>query len=148
MKLFEHKKHEHAVQNINDVHDDQITFGERIADKVASVMGSWTFIIGQSAVLVLWIIINTVAFIIHWDSYPYILLNLALSFQAAFATPVILMSQNRQASKDRLTAEHDYQINMKAEEETRQLIMHLYEQDKELLKQTSMLLELLGKKEE
>lgn len=143
MKLFEHKPHPHKIKNINEVHDDQLTFGQRVADAVASVMGSWKFIIIQSVILVIWICINTIALFIHFDGYPYILLNLALSFQAAFATPIILMSQNRQASKDRLSAEEDYNVNRKGEEETRQLIQHLYEQDKELSIQTNMLIDLI-----
>lgn len=143
MRLFEHKQYLHKIKNINLEHDDQLTFGQRVADNVASIMGSWKFIIIQSVILIFWILLNTLALISHWDGYPYILLNLALSFQAAFATPIILMSQNRQASKDRLVAEHDYQINMKGEEETRQLIQHLYEQDAELLKQTTMLIDII-----
>jgi uncharacterized membrane protein len=143
MRLFEHKPHRYRIKNINDIHDDQLGMGDKIADKVASIMGSWNFIITQSIILFIWIVLNSIALISHWDGYPYILLNLALSFQAAFATPIILMSQNRQTEKDRLAAEHDYQINMKGEEETRQLIQHLYEQDAELLKQTTMLIDLL-----
>jgi len=143
MKLFEHKPHAHKTQNINEVHDDQLGLGARVSDVFASVMGSWKFIIIQSAILILWILFNTLALIAHWDGYPYILLNLALSFQAAFATPIILMSQNRQAAKDRLTAEEDYNVNKRGEEETRQLIQHLYEQDAELLKQTTMLIDLI-----
>lgn len=141
MKLFEHKPHPHKPQNANDLHE--LTRGQKIADGVAAIVGSWPFIIIQSIILAVWIGFNSIAFIVHWDSYPYILLNLALSFQAAYAAPFIMISQNRQASKDRLMADHDYQINLKAEEETRQLIMHLYEQDSELLKQTSMLYDLL-----
>jgi uncharacterized membrane protein len=143
MKIFEHKPHPYQTQNLNAVHDNSLSIGQRVSDAFASIMGSWRFIIIQSIILVIWIVINTVAFFVHWDNYPYVLLNLALSFQAAFATPIILMSQNRQASKDRLMAEHDYQINLKNEEETRQLIQHLYEQDSELLKQTTMLITLL-----
>src|SRR5260370_33485750 len=146
MKLFEHKPHIYKIKNINKVHDDQLSVGAKVSDKVASIMGSCRFIITQSILLIIWIIINTIALIVHFDGYSYILLNLALSFQAAFATSVILMSQNRQASKDRLASEHDYQINLKGEEETRQLIQHLYEQDAELLKQTNMLLHLVQQK--
>jgi len=77
------------------------TAGERIADTVASTMGSWPFIITQSTILAGWIVLNVLAIIHHWDPYPFILLNLMLSFQAAYAAPFIMMSQNRQASKDR-----------------------------------------------
>lgn len=92
-----------------------LTVGQRIADIVASNMGSWRFIIIQSAILVVWIILNITAYVERWDPYPFILLNLALSFQAAYAAPFIMMSQNRQQDVDRLAAEHDYQVNIKAE---------------------------------
>jgi uncharacterized membrane protein len=95
--------------------EDQLTMGQKIADTVAATMGSWRFIIIQSAILVFWIAANIVAFINHWDPYPFILLNLALSFQAAYAAPFIMMSQNRQQDIDRLAAKNDYDINIKAE---------------------------------
>ena len=93
----------------------KLTLGQRIADTVASNMGSWRFIIIQSTILIGWIILNITAYIEHWDPYPFILLNLALSFQAAYAAPFIMMSQNRQQDVDRQAAEHDYQVNVKAE---------------------------------
>ena len=93
----------------------ELTLGQTIADWVASFMGSWPFIIGQSIILAIWIVLNLVAVIQHWDPYPFILLNLALSFQAAYAAPFIMMSQNRQQDIDRKEAENDYKINIKAE---------------------------------
>ena len=93
----------------------QLTLGQRVADKVAATMGSWTFIILQSIILLVWIVLNIAAYIDHWDPYPFILLNLALSFQAAYAAPFIMMSQNRQQQIDRQAASDDYQINVKAE---------------------------------
>jgi uncharacterized membrane protein len=95
--------------------DIELTLGQRIADQVAATMGSWPFIITQSTILLGWIILNIAAWMNHWDPYPFILLNLALSFQAAYAAPFIMMSQNRQQDIDRLAAESDYQINVKAE---------------------------------
>ncbi len=92
-----------------------LTFGQRIADTVAATMGSWKFIIIQSVILLAWIVLNITAYIEHWDPYPFILLNLALSFQAAYAAPFIMMSQNRQQDIDRVAAKTDYQINVKAE---------------------------------
>ena len=94
---------------------DQLTMGQKIADAVASNMGSWRFIIIQSGLLFVWVVLNITAFVFHWDPYPFILLNLALSFQAAYAAPFIMMSQNRQQDIDRLAAENDYQVNIKAE---------------------------------
>jgi uncharacterized membrane protein len=98
-----------------------LTLGQRIADTVAATMGSWKFIIIQSTILLLWITLNFAAWIQHWDPYPFILLNLALSFQAAYAAPFIMMSQNRQQDIDRLAAENDHQINIKAELEIESL---------------------------
>jgi uncharacterized membrane protein len=98
------------------------TLSARISDKVASIVGSWYFIIIQSLLLLLWIVYNLVnptAF----DPYPFILLNLVLSFQAAFTAPIIMMSQNRQSEVDRHNAEADYHINIKAEKEV--ALLHL-----------------------
>src|SRR5690242_18400618 len=94
---------------------DQLTPGQRIDDAVAAMMGSWKFIISQSAILLVWIVLNITAYVEKWDPCPFILLNLALSFQAAYAAPFIMMSQNRQQDIDRQAAEHDYQVNIKAE---------------------------------
>jgi uncharacterized membrane protein len=96
-------------------HERPRTTGARVADWVARTVGSWRFIIIQSIILVCWIIANVVGYIRHWDPYPFILLNLVLSFQAAYTAPIIMMSQNRQAERDRRDAENDYRINVKAE---------------------------------
>ena len=101
---------------------EKTTFGERIADKVASFGGSWAFIISFFLVLASWITINATALLVKpFDPFPFILLNLILSCLAAIQAPVIMMSQNRQEAKDRLRSEHDYQINLKAELEVRGL---------------------------
>jgi uncharacterized membrane protein len=97
------------------------TVGQKISDAVTSVVGSWAFIIIQSILLVLWILLNLMAWINAWDPYPFILLNLVLSFQAAFTAPIIMMSQNRQNEIDRSRSENDYHINVKAELEIEQL---------------------------
>ena len=93
----------------------QLTLGQKVADRVAATMGSWPFIIIQTTILVAWIGLNVTAYVQRWDPYPFILLNLALSFQAAYAAPFIMMSQNRQQEIDRREAENDHQINIKAE---------------------------------
>jgi len=127
-------KHDHPpVIDVNEVADERMTMGARIADGVASTVGSWRFIIIQSVLLFAWIVINVTAFIEHWDPYPFILLNLALSFQAAYAAPFVMMSQNRQAAKDRLMAESDYHCNTKGEEEIRHIMEHLDHQDTVIL---------------
>jgi uncharacterized membrane protein len=92
-----------------------LTLGQKVADAVAAGMGSWPFIIIQSGILAVWIVLNVTAWVEKWDPYPFILLNLALSFQAAYAAPFIMMSQNRQQDIDRKEAENDHQINVKAE---------------------------------
>jgi uncharacterized membrane protein len=112
----------------------QLTVGQRIADTVAANMGSWRFIIIQSIILVIWIILNVTAFIQQWDPYPFILLNLALSFQAAYAAPFIMMSQNRQQDIDRKHAEDDFRINIKAE-----LEIELLHQKIDQLRETEVL---------
>ena len=114
-------------RNVNEVVEEQMTLGERVADKVADTIGSWRFIIIQSLLIVLWITLNVVAWIEHWDPYPFILMNVMLSFQAAYSGPVIMMSQNRQSTKDRLAAEIDHQVNTKAELEINNLIRHVHE---------------------
>ena len=93
----------------------RLTLGQRVADSVAATMGSWKFIIFQSVILFLWISANLIGTMRGWDPYPFILLNLALSFQAAYAAPVLMMSQNRQRDVDRMAVENDYKINVKAE---------------------------------
>jgi uncharacterized membrane protein len=110
-------------KNVNDVHDDTLTFGQRLADKVASFGGSWTFMIIFATVLVFWVMLNTLLMSKAFDPYPYILLNLFLSMLASIQAPIIMMSQNRQSAKDRLDAAHDYEVNLKAEIE----IMALHE---------------------
>ena len=126
--------HRHPpVKNVNQAHAEALTTGQRIADGLAAVMGSWGFIIAQSILLAIWITLNVAAWINHWDPYPFILLNLALSFQAAYAAPIIMMSQNRQAAKDRLMAEQDYVVNIKAEEEVKSIMAHLEQQDEVMI---------------
>ena len=126
--------HRHPpVKNVNDLAASRLTAGERIADGLAAAIGSWRFIVTQTFVLTAWIAINVAAWIKHWDPYPFILLNLALSFQAAYAAPIIMMSQNRQAAKDRLMAEQDYQVNAKAEEEVKAIMHHLEQQDEVMI---------------
>jgi uncharacterized membrane protein len=127
-----HRPHP-ATRNLNEIHDAQLTVGERIADRFAAVMGSWPFIIVQSVLLAVWVVLNVVAWLHHWDPYPFILLNLALSFQAAYAAPIIMMSQNRQADKDRLAAQHDYEVNVKAEAGIHALLDHLEAQHEMIL---------------
>jgi uncharacterized membrane protein len=117
--------------------------GQKIADQVAATMGSWPFIIIQTGILFVWIILNVTAFVEKWDPYPFILLNLALSFQAAYAAPFIMMSQNRQQDIDRKEAENDHQINIKAELEIELLHQKVDElREKEVLMLTQAVKDL------
>ena len=110
-----------VARNVAHEFEEQMTFGQRVADRVAEIIGSWRFIIIQSTMLAVWIALNITAYVYRWDPYPFILLNLALSFQAAYAAPIIMMSQNRQSEKDHLQAKNDYEVNLKAELEIMQL---------------------------
>jgi uncharacterized membrane protein len=136
--------HEHPpVRNVNTEFEKRLTPGQIIADRVAAVVGSWPFIIIQSLLLVAWMAVNALLAVIAathpeylkaWDPYPFILLNLVLSFQAAYTGPIVMMSQNRQAEKDRLTAQQDYEVNQKAEEEIKIMMQHLLFQDEQILR--------------
>jgi len=116
----------HIARNVAQDISEKMTFGQKLADKVAAFGGSWTFISIFAVVLVVWVVLNSYVLLIFstsFDPYPYILLNLFLSMLAAIQAPIILMSQNRQAYKDRMSAEHDYEVNLKSELE----IMALHE---------------------
>lgn len=102
-------------------HREKLTFGQKVADNLAVGMGSWKFIISQTVFVFLWIILNLVAYVNHWDPYPFILLNLLFSTQAAYAAPIIMMSQNRQAERDRYQATEDYKTNLEAKKEIEEL---------------------------
>jgi uncharacterized membrane protein len=104
---------------------EALTLGQRVADGVAATMGSWRFIIIQSVVLAIWIALNVAGFVFQWDPYPFILLNLALSFQAAYAAPIIMMSQNRQEARDRMRAELDLETDLKAETLIEEVHLHM-----------------------
>lgn len=101
-------RHRHPA---NQRRYDQRTFGERLADQVTASFGSWAFISVQTVIVIIWIGVNLLAFLHRWDPYPFILLNLVFSTQAAYAAPLLLLSQNRQAERDRIKAEHDFRVN-------------------------------------
>jgi uncharacterized membrane protein len=151
-----HRLHEQEIKLLHQLREarrhlrepkpkSELTFGARLADRVAATMGSWSFIIIQSAILIVWMILNVTAYVQQWDPYPFILLNLALSFQAAYAAPIIMMSQNRQATIDRAAAEADYGVNAKAE-----LEIELLHQKIDLLREqeVSELIQIIRRLEE
>jgi uncharacterized membrane protein len=122
--------------------EEHLTLGQRAADWVAGFMGSWPFVLGQSFGLALWVALNLTAWVNHWDPYPFILLNLFLSLQAAYTAPVIMMSQNRQTLKDRIEAHNDFEVNQKTEAEVRAILEHLEAQNR-VLEQISLAVESL-----
>lgn len=109
------------VQTWHDKHRASLSFGQKIADKVANNMGSWTFIIVQSIIVLIWMTLNIIGLINHWDPYPFILLNLLFSTQAAYAAPIIMMAQNRQNERDRAQAIEDFHTNVGAKKEIEEL---------------------------
>jgi uncharacterized membrane protein len=120
--LVSMRNHELLTKNVDIESEQGWTLGERLADRLATFGGSWTFLICFAIFLILWIVINTAVIVIRPpDPYPFILLNLILSCLAAVQAPIIMMSQNRQEAKDRLRSQHDYQVNLKAELEIRHL---------------------------
>ena len=131
-------------RNVNEMVDEQMTLSERVADKAADLIGSWRFIIFQSVLVGVWITLNVVAWINHWDEYPFVLMNVVLSMQAAYSGPVIMMSQNRQSTKDRLAAEVDHQVNTKAELEIGLLMRRMDELEKNIAENQVELKSLIG----
>ena len=109
----------------HEKHKESLSFGQRLADSVAGGMGSWRFIIIQSIIVAIWMVCNVIGYIEHWDPYPFILLNLLFSTQAAYAAPIIMMAQNRQNERDRAQAMDDYRCNIEAKKEIEQLELHL-----------------------
>ncbi len=119
------------------------SMGAKVADGVASLVGSWRFIIIQSCILTAWITLNSLPGAPHWDTPPFILLNLMLSFQAAYSAPFIMMSQNRQAAKDRATAENDLATNIKAESEIEETGLEIKDVVDHLDRQDQLILQIL-----
>ena len=115
------KKYSAQLKTWHEIHSAERTFGQRIADSISNGMGSWTFIIIQTIFVLGWMACNLIGFLMHWDPYPFILLNLLFSTQAAYAAPIIMMSQKRQNERDRLQAMDDYQTNLEAKLEIEEL---------------------------
>ena len=131
----------HTPYTWHKKHRKEMTTGQKIADGLANVMGSWPFIIIQTIIIIFWIALNIVAYIQHWDPYPFILLNLLFSTQAAYAAPIIMMSQNRQNERDRAQAQSDFETNQKAESEIEELQVSLARIESDKLDKIIKLLE-------
>lgn len=132
-------------KNWHDKHIDTLGFGSRLADSVAKGMGSWRFIIVQTILVILWMGLNLVGYVYHWDTYPFILLNLVFSTQAAYAAPIIMMLQNRQSERDRMQAQADYQTNIEAKQEIEALTLILNKLDVDKLDKIIAMLEEMKK---
>ncbi len=144
---------EQTTRNIAELHLEKLSLGDKLADKLASFAGSWVFILSFLFILILWMVYNAATHKpLQFDPFPFILLNLVLSCMAAIQAPVIMMSQDRQESRDRLRDEEDYAVNRKAEHEVAKLhhqLHHLRSEVAELhsltLKQSSLISALLGR---
>ncbi len=122
-------------------HLDERARHDKLADVLSAAIGSWTFIIVQTVITIVWLALNAMAWRYQWDVYPFVLLNLFFSLQAFYAAPLILMSQNRQADRDRLHAEHDYEVNVRAKEEIEELHLSLARVEVEKLDRIIAMLE-------
>lgn len=142
--MTENKK-DTETKTWHEKHIKHLTVGQRVADGLAQAMGSWAFIIIQTILVIAWIGLNIIAFVYRWDPYPFILLNLLFSTQAAYAAPVIMMSQNRQNERDRFHAAEDYQTNVDAKKEIEELQKALARIETEQLSQILKKLEELKK---
>lgn len=110
---------------VNQIHIDEATFGERLADKVATVIGSWPFLIIQTVLILIWVTLNVIGIINHWDPYPFILLNLCFSLQAAYTGPILLVAGNRQSQLDRLRLEHTAEVEEASEKMTIEILKEI-----------------------
>ena len=127
-------QHDHPpVRDLNQEADRRMSPAQRTGADFARLVGSWTFVILQSALTLAWLILNALAVLRHWDSYPFQLLNLVFSVEAALFVSIVLMALNQLVFRDRLRAQHDFEVDVKAEEEVRMLMQHLEVQDEVLL---------------
>ncbi len=133
-------------KNWHEQHKASLSLGSRVADAVANGMGSWSFIIIQTILVVVWMGLNLIAYVSHWDPYPFILLNLLFSTQAAYAAPIIMMAQNRQNERDRVQAQADYKTNIDAKIEIEALAIQLNSMEVDKLDKIIRMLEEMEKK--
>jgi uncharacterized membrane protein len=123
-KFIEELINKKSTRNVNDIHDESLSFGDKVSDKIADIAGSWPFIICFVLIIIGWITLNVCQMFVPFDRYPFILLNLALSCVAALQAPIIMMSQNRQEEKDRIRSQQDYETNVKAEIIIEEILKH------------------------
>jgi uncharacterized membrane protein len=121
------------VRDLNRVSDRRLTVPQRFATDMSRFVGSWAFVITQAAIAGCWLALNAVAGLNHWDPYPFLLLNLAIGLETVVCASLVLMALNRSAARERVRAEHDFQDQVRVEEELRTLMSHLEAQDELLL---------------
>ncbi len=131
--LIRHQHDHPPVRDLNRETDRRQTLSDRIAADFARLIGSWVFVLVQIGIMVAWVVLNAISALAHWDSYPYQFLNFILSLEAALWASLVLMALNRMHDRDRLRAQHDYELDVKTEEETKALMNHLMHQDEILL---------------
>src|ERR1700682_3742043 len=131
--LIKHQHDHPPVRDLNREVERRLTFSDRVADDFARLVGSWVFVLAQLGIMVLWVGLNALNLIHPWDKYPFLFLNFLLRLEAAIWVSVVLMAVNRLTDRDRLRAQHDYELNVKAEEELKALMNHLMHQDEILL---------------
>jgi uncharacterized membrane protein len=131
--LIRHQHDHPPVRDLNKEADRKVTRAQRIGDDFSRLLGSWTFVVLQSVLVLAWLLLNVLGFTNHWDQYPFQLLNLALSLEAAIWVSIVLMALNRIADRDRLRAQHDFEVDVKGEDEVKALMTHLEVQDEILI---------------
>jgi uncharacterized membrane protein len=131
--LIKHQHDHPPVRDLNREVERKLNFADRVADDFARLLGSWIFVLVQVGIMAVWILLNALNILHPWDRFPFLFLNLILSLEAALWVSVVLMSLNRLADRDRLRAQHDFELNVKAEEELKALMNHLMHQDEILL---------------
>jgi len=131
--LIKHQHDHPPVRDLNREFDRRLTFTDRVASDFARLVGSWVFVLAQVGLMLVWIILNAVGFLRHWDAYPFMFLNFIFTLEAAIWVSVVLMALNSQADRDRLRAQNEFELNVKAEEEVKALMNHLMHQDEILL---------------
>ncbi len=131
--LIKHQHDHPPVRDLNREVERRLTFADRVAADFARLVGSWVFVLAQVGLMVLWVGLNAFNLIHPWDRYPFLFLNFILSLEAAIWVSVVLMALNRFADRDRLRAQHDYELDVKSEEELKALMNHLMHQDEILL---------------
>src|SRR5258706_7872871 len=131
--LIKHQHDHPPVRDLNRDVDRKLTFADRVAADFARLVGSWIFVLAQVGLMLLWVLLNLVGFIRHWDAYPFLFLNFVFSLEAAIWVSVVLMTLNSMGDRDRMRAQNEYELNVKAEEELKALMNHLMHQDEILL---------------